>query len=286
MPWLAFSLASLRTPAIGVGSSYGAFMAPLGHIAARLHAIGAQARLGAGGEPYRSLILICGHAGLATGEDGPTHADPQALQLLQENFPTGAAVTLTPWEPQEIWPLLATALARRSVIIAPFVTRPEVKVLDRRALGVARPEDATTGVYLLRPPSGTGDVTIVLQESAVTYAFVTETLPLLERDGIDARVYYVASAELFDALPLERRHALFPEEHAFEAVGITGFTLPTLYRWVRSDAGREATLHPYRFGQYLGSGRAQAVLAEAGLDGASQFAAIKQYLDTKVRART
>ena len=30
--------------AIGVGSSYGAFMAPLGHIAARLHAIGAQAR--------------------------------------------------------------------------------------------------------------------------------------------------------------------------------------------------------------------------------------------------
>ena len=32
--------------AIGVGSSYGAFMAPLGHIAARLHAIGHQARAG------------------------------------------------------------------------------------------------------------------------------------------------------------------------------------------------------------------------------------------------
>ena len=30
--------------AIGVGSSYGAFLAPLGHIAARLHAIGSQAR--------------------------------------------------------------------------------------------------------------------------------------------------------------------------------------------------------------------------------------------------
>ena len=30
--------------AVGVGSSYGAFMAPLGHIAARLHCIGAQAR--------------------------------------------------------------------------------------------------------------------------------------------------------------------------------------------------------------------------------------------------
>ena len=91
-----------------MGSSYGAFMAPLGHIAARLHAIGAQARQAACGEPYRPMILVCGHAGLATGEDGPTHADPQALQLLQENFPRGTAITLTPWEPQEIWPLLAT----------------------------------------------------------------------------------------------------------------------------------------------------------------------------------
>jgi transketolase len=271
--------------AIGVGSSYGAFMAPLGHIAARLHAIGAEARLASAGEPYGSLILICGHAGLATGEDGPTHADPQALQLLQENFPVGAAVTLTPWEPQEIWPLLATALSQRPALIAPFVTRPEVKVLDRVALGLAAPEEATTGVYLLRRPRGTGDVTIVLQESAVTYAFVTETLPLLDNDGIDPRIYYVASAELFDALPLERRHELFPEAHALDAIGVTGFTLPTLYRWVRSDAGREATLHPFHRGHYLGSGKADVVLAEAGLDGASQFTAIKTYLDGKARSR-
>jgi len=264
---------------IGVGSSYGAFMAPLGHIAARLHAIGAQARHGGSSEPCMPLILICGHAGLATGEDGPTHADPQALQLLQENFPGGAAVTLTPWEPQEIWPLLATALAQRPAFIAPFVTRPEEKVLDRAALGLAAPEAATTGVYLLRRPIGIGDVTIVLQESAVTYAFVTETLPLLEHEGIDPRVYYVASVELFDALSPERRRELFPEAHALEAIGITGFTLPTMYRWVRSDAGREATLHPYRRGHYLGSGPGSVVLAEAGLDGVSQFIAIQQYVN-------
>jgi transketolase len=264
--------------AIGVGSSYGAFMAPLGHIAARLHVIGAQARP-VGGEPCMPLILICGHVGLATGEDGPTHADPQALQLLQENFPVGTAVTLTPWEPQEIWPLLATSLAQRPAFIAPFVTRPEETVLDRQALGLSAPEAAATGVYLLRHPRGAGDVTIVLQESAVTYAFVTEALPLLENEGIDPRVYYVASAELFDLLSPERRHALFPEAHALEAIGITGFTLSTMYRWVRSDAGREATLHPYRHGHYLGSGQGQAVLAEAGLDGVSQFLAIKKYMN-------
>lgn len=262
--------------AIGVGSSYGAFMAPLGHIAARLHVIGAEARP-VGEEPCLPLILICGHVGLATGEDGPTHADPQALQLLQENFPVGTAVTLTPWEPQEIWPLLATSLWQRRAFIAPFVTRPEVKVLDRVALGLAAPSAAVDGVYLLRRPLGAGDVTIVLQESAVTYVFVTETLPLLEEAGIDARVYYVASAELFDSLPPDRRHEIFPEAHAMEAIGITGFTLSTMYRWVRSDAGREATLHPYRSGHYLGSGQGDAVLAEAGLDGMSQFRAIEHF---------
>lgn len=265
--------------AIGVGSSYGAFIAPLGHVAARLHAIGAQARSETSGEPYRSLVLICGHVGLATGEDGPTHADPQALQLIQENFPPGSAVTLTPWEPQEIWPLLATALSRRPAFIAPFVTRPELKVLERVGLGLAPAEAAVAGVYLLRAPRDNGDVTIVLQESAVAYTFVSQALPMLEADGIDPRVYYVASPELFDALEPERRHAIFPEQHAFEAIGITGFTLPTMYRWVRSDAGREATLHPYRHGRYPGSGKGEDVLAEAGLDGASQYTAVKRFLE-------
>ena len=270
---------------IGVGSSYGAFMAPLGHIAARLHAIGQQARAGVWGEPYRPMVLICGHAGLKTGEDGPTHADPQPLQLLQENFPPGSAISLTPWEPQEIWPLLTSALARRPALIAPFVTRPTERVLDRVGLGLAPPEAAVSGVYELRRPAGAADVTIVLQESAVTYAFVTGALPLLEREGIDCRVYYVASAELFDLLPAEQRRALFPEEHAFEAVGITGFTLPTMYRWIRSDAGREATLYPFKRGRFLGSGQGEMVLAEAGLDGESQFGAVKEYLDGAARSR-
>ena len=84
-------------------------------------------------------------------------------------------------------------------------------------------------------------------------------------------------------MPLARRRALFPEEHAWAAIGITGFTLPTLYRWVRCDAGREATLHPYRKGHYLGSGQGDVVLAEAGLDGESQFVAIKKYVDDAVR---
>ncbi len=264
---------------VGVGASYAAFIAPLGHIAARLHAIGNQAEGERTGMPYRPMILVCAHAGLKTGEDGPTHADPQPLQLLQENFPPGMAVTLTPWDPMESWPLLCGALNLRPAVIAPFVTRPNERVLDRAALGLAPAAAAVSGVYVLREPEDQADVTLVLQESAVTYAFLEEALPRLLAEGVDPRVYYVASAELFDALPMEERRRIFPEEHAQEAMGITGFTLPTLYRWIRSDRGRAASLHPFQHGHFLGSGTGDMVLAEAGLDGTSQYHAIRRYLD-------
>jgi len=263
---------------IGVGSSYGAFIAPLSHIAARLHAIGNQARQAIAKEPYRPVILVCAHAGIKTGEDGPTHADPQALQLLQENFPHGTMITLTPWDPQEIWTLLSTALARRPAVVAPFVTRPTEMIVDRQALGLAPATDAASGVYLLRSAHGEGDGTIVLQGSEVAYAFIEGALSRIEKEGIDLNVYYVASAELFGLLSPAEQDRIFPKERAQKAMGITGFTLPTMYRWIRSDQGRLMTLHAFQKGHYLGSGQADKVLAEAGLDGESQYKAIMRYV--------
>ena len=62
-------------------------------------------------------------------------------------------------------------------------------------------------------------------------------------------------------------------------MGITGFTLPTMYRWIRSDWGREMTLHPFQKGHYLGSGQGDKLMLEAKLDGESQFKAIVRYVD-------
>jgi transketolase len=264
---------------IGVGSSYGAFIAALGHVAARLHSIGNQARQKIAETPYRTFFLVCAHVGLKTGEDGPTHADPQALQLLMENFPRGTVITLTPWDPQEIWVLVSAALIKRPAIIAPFVTRPSEKVIDREARGLASATEAASGLYLLRKAQGKQDGTLVLQGSEVAYAFIDEALPQLEKKGIDIDVYYVASTELFDLLPDAEKERIFPDARAQTAMGITGFTLPTMYRWICSDRGRRMTLHPFQKGHYLGSGQAEMVLAEAGLDGESQFRAILRFLE-------
>ena len=265
----------------GVGSSYGAFIAPLGHIAARLHAIGNQARRFAFGGADRPMFIVCGHAGLKTGEDGPTHADPQPLQLLQENFPRGALITLTPWDPDEVFPLVCAALRHRPSVVAPFVTRPNERVLDRAALRLAPASAAATGVYRLREARGRADAAIVLQESGVTYAFLEEALPLLEKAGVELDVWYVASAELFDLLPHDVQRSILPEEAGERAMGITGFTLPTLWRWIRSTAGREHSMHPFQRGHFLGSGRADAVLREAGLDGESQYRRVLSFVESR-----
>jgi transketolase len=188
-------------------------------------------------------------------------------------------ITLTPWDPQEIWTLIAAALSQRPAVIAPFVTRPSERVLNRQTLGLAPPTEAKSGVYLLHGADGKGkDGSIVLQGSEVAYAFVEEALPLIRQKGLDLCAYYVASTELFALLPMAEQERMFPRVRAHEAMGITGFTLPTMYRWIQSDLGRRMTLHAFQKGHYLGSGQADKVLAEAGLDGESQFQAIMRYV--------
>jgi transketolase len=262
---------------VGATSSYGAFIAALEHVAARLHAIGQQMRQELTGEPFKPFVLVNAHAGVKTGEDGPTHADPQALQLLSENFPRGTVITLTPWEPNEAWPLVVAALHRRPTLISPFVTRPNEKVPDRAALGLAPATAAIEGLYALVTPKGKARGTLVLQGSEVAIEFVDGVLPELRKQGIELWVYYVASAELFDLLPVARQREIFPEERAREAMGITGFTLPTLYRFVTSEDGRARSLHPFKGGHYLGSGKANKVLEQGGLHAKGILPAVLDY---------
>lgn len=265
---------------IGVTSSYGAFIGALEHVAARLHGIGQQTKALQTDEPYRTWIMINAHAGVKTGEDGPTHADPQVLQLLQENFPDSVLITLTPWDAQELWPLMIAGLQARPAVLCPFVTRPADVIIDRAEYGLPPATEAVNGVYALRkadPAAKQQNGTVVLQGNGVATIFVQEVLRELDRKGLNLNVYYVASAELFNRLPRSRQEEIFPEKFMYEAMGITDFTLPTMYRWIRSNEGIRRTLHSFRGNHYLGSGQAHKVLQEAGIHAEGQFKAILDY---------
>ena len=101
-----------------------------------------------------------------------------------------------------------------------------------------------------------------------------EGLSVRDMDEQKVRLWVVRNYPALDRVWQERQ--------AHEALGITGFTRPTMYRWIRSDLGRDHSLYPFAGGHYLGSGAGDMVVHEAGLDGDGQFAAIKGFLDARV----
>ncbi len=268
---------------MAVASSYGAFLA-FEHVAARLHAIGFQASREVGLHP-NTLVLFNGHASLPTGEDGPTHADPQSLQLVQDNFPKGACITVTPLEVDEIWPLVAAALAKRPAIFAPFVIRPAAVFMDRVKLGVDSALAAVKGVYYLHRAKQSQAGTVFVQGAGIGRIVVENVLPeILAGKAPDVNIIYVASRELFELLPQEEQDQLVPPALMQRAMGLTDFTLPTLDCWLHSQQGRAHALYPHKNGRYLGSGVGAKLYAEASMDGASVLAAIRAYADDLKRA--
>ncbi len=268
---------------MAVASSYGAFLA-FEHVAARLHAIGVQASREVGLHP-NTLVLFNGHASLPTGEDGPTHADPQSLQLVQDNFPKGSCITITPLEVDEIWPLVTASLAKRPALFAPFVIRPSAAFMDRAKLGVDAALAAVKGVYYLHRAKDAQAGTVFVQGAGIGRIVVENVLPeILAGDAPDVNVIYVSSRELFELLPQEEQDQLVPQTLMQRAMGLTDFTLPTLDCWLYSQQGRAQSLYPHKNGRYLGSGVGAKVYAEAGMDGASVLAAIRAYADDLKRA--
>ena len=264
---------------IGVGSSYGAFIAPLNTICAKTHGIGQQTlRHRVPGEPNKTFVVVCGHAGVKTGEDGPTHAEPQALQVMQENFPGDVMISITPWDPNELWPLTAETLLQRPAVMAAYVTRPSEVILDRDALGLAPPEASIKGVYKLLAANGKPDGAIIYQGSEVAYAFATDVLPRLKEKGINLDVYYVSSAELFDRLDEQEKNEILPYSVANSAMMFSGFTAATTYRWIMSERGRQFTMFPWKAGNFLGSGQGDVCLEQAGMHAEAQLNTIQQFI--------
>lgn len=190
-------------------------------------------------------------------------------------------ITLTPWDPNELWPLTAEALLRRPAVLAPYVTRPSEVIVDRAALGLAPPEAAVKGVYKLLAANGKPEATVVYQGSDVAYAFVTGVLPRLREKGLNLDVYYIASAELFDRLDAEERNEIYPFTAASSAMMFSGFTVATTYRWIMSERGRQNTYYPWKSGLFLGSGTGDVCLEQANMHPAAQWDIIQKFVAGK-----
>ncbi len=258
---------------MGVGSSYATFMTPMGFTAARLYCIAFQSKHGKDMAP---MILVNAHAGLKTGEDGPTHACPQTLSIWKSfGKLQWKVITLTPWDPNEIWPLMIAALKTHPAVIVPFVTRPSETVVDRKKYGFPEATESVTGIYSVRRAKKSS--TTVIYQGAEVGIELPKVVNALDSENIDVNVLYVSSSELFSYLPEAKQKEILPDEFKKNAMAVTGFTIDTMHEYLLSEKGRAHSLHPFKKGIFLGSGPGEEVLKQAGLDITSQIEAIKKF---------
>jgi transketolase len=223
------------------------------------------------------MILVNAHAGLKTGEDGPTHACPQTLSFWKSfSKLQWKVITLTPWDPNEIWPLMAAALNSKPAVILPYVTRPSEPVVDRAKIGFPDVSVSAEGIYCVHRAKKS-KATVIYQGAEVGVELPT-VVSELEKEKIDVNILYVSSSELFSYLSEKKRSEILPEELKNNAMAVTGFTLDTMYEYLLTEKGRDFSLHPFKKGIFLGSGPGGEVLKQAGLDVKSQVEAIKKFV--------
>jgi transketolase len=176
------------------------------------------------------ILWIAGHSGPETAEDSRTHFGIFAPGVTQL-FPAGHVINLYPWEYNEVPVLLGAALAQKAPIVALHLTRPPVTIPERAALGMPSHFEAARGAYVARsyrPDRPRGGTVIVQGTSAM--ANVVKLLPELDARGLNVKIVYAASPQLFALQPADYRDQVISRADRADSTVIT-----TQARWLMHD---------------------------------------------------
>ena len=142
------------------------------------------------------FVMLAGHDGPETGEDGPTHQGMYWMSMFSA-YP-GIKV-YKPMDANETIEMLFHAL-KIGEPIALSIMRPNTPVL-KRGKGVPPASEAVNGAYVYKKFRGIGKKKVVLVISGVQVLINTvEVLPELEKKGLDVKIVAVTSPELFEDL--------------------------------------------------------------------------------------
>jgi transketolase len=222
----------------GACSTYGSF-SYLKYGMMRLYSQVAQ---DSGSYRMGKVIWVAGHSGPETADDSRTHFgifSPGVTQL----FPQGAVINLYPWDYNEVFVLLAEALKQDAPIVVLHLTRPPIELVDREALGMPSYFEAARGAYVVRdylPHQPRGGTVIVQGTSAMVS--VSQVLPELKERGLNVKIVYAASPELFALQPIEYQCQVLTAADRVDSTVITTQALRLMHDWMFNDLAAEYAL--------------------------------------------
>ncbi len=150
------------------------------------------------------VIYVLTHDSIGLGEDGPTHQPIEHLASLRA-MPNLSLIR--PMDAQETAVAWQMALKRTEGPTALVLTRQDVPVYDRAALGLADAQGAARGAYVLTEDE---DFQLILIATGSEVAIALEALPVLREQGMRVRVVSMPSMDIFERQPLSYRQAVLP----------------------------------------------------------------------------
>ncbi len=225
------------------------------------------------------FIWIAGHSGPETADDSRTHFgifSPGVTQL----FPKGRIINLYPWEHNEVPVLLGAALSTDCPLIALHLTRPEIEIPDRKALGIPSHFEAARGAYVLReydtlkPHGGT----VIAQGTSAVRSLI-RLLPQLAKDGPNVRIICAVSPQLFALQPVGYRDSVIGPRDRVDSTVITTQARWLMHDWMFNRLAEEYAMSSDFDDRWRTGGTLEEVIDEAHLsaewilDGLRRFAA-------------
>ena len=224
------------------------------------------------------VLWVVGHSGPETAEDSRTHFGIFAPGVTQL-FPDGHVINIHPWEHNEVAPLLAAALAQDEPIVAIHLTRPAVKIPDRKALGVPSHLEAAKGAYVIRDfdRSRAKEGTLIVLGTSTTES-VYELLPrLLKGEGPNVKLVQATSWELFKRQPKRYKEQVLSEAEWMDSTVITNSARRLMHDWLPHRVAEEYAVCSDWDDRWRTGGSVEELKVEAHLDAPSIWMAIERF---------
>ena len=223
------------------------------------------------------VLWVAGHSGPETAEDSRTHFGIFETGVTQL-FPDGAVIDLHPWEHNEVPVVLAAAFRQKAPIVALHLTRPNVEIPDRAALGMGSHFEAARGAYLIRPyrPGRPRMGTVFVQGTSTT-ANLVKILPQLDERGLNVKIVAAISPQLFALQDRAYRDAIASAADRVDAMVISNRARRVMRDWISTPIVAEYSLTSDFDDRWRTGGTVDEVIAEAHLSPAHLLAGIERF---------
>jgi len=227
------------------------------------------------------FIWVVGHSGPETAEDSRTHFGIFSTGVTQL-FPEGHIINLHPWEYNEVAPALSAAMSTDIPLIAIHLTRPPIKIPDRKKLNMASHIDSSKGAYIIRDYNHKKEKEgLVIVRGTSSTDSTLKILESLNNNGPNVKIVAAISWMLFQMQSKKYRESIIKNHEWSNSMIITNTSIKLMKNWIANNIVEEYSLSPDHDNKWRTGGSVDEIIKESKLDPKSVYNGIKKFVQEK-----